>query len=123
MPENIKYACPECDLERELDPEYKCRTGTLWCNHCQDHIDAAGWEPKKEEFKLDVVVHCPEGGPMQINKGGETKPPMGLRPMFIVERQRTIEILQAITRYITAGESIPQSWTNELHILLRKVEK
>jgi len=41
------------------------------------------------------------------------KPPIGLRPKYIVDQLRKKEILQASKRYIDAGKDVPQEWIEE----------
>ena len=48
------------------------------------------------------------------------KPPLGLRPKFIVERNRMIEIFEAILRYIDAGKKVPKKWVKELNSLIKE---
>jgi hypothetical protein len=43
------------------------------------------------------------------------KPPIGLRPEFIVLEHRQKEIQEAVTRYMEAGWAIPSSWTAEYY--------
>jgi hypothetical protein len=50
-----------------------------------------------------------------------TRPPMGLRPRFIVVGERIEEIKQAIARYKEAGLDVPEHWTQELDDLTRVV--
>lgn len=47
------------------------------------------------------------------------KPPLGLRPRFIVKRQRIIEIFEAMLRYVDADKKVPKKWRKELEALLR----
>ncbi len=49
------------------------------------------------------------------------KPPLGLRPEFIAVEQksfnnkdRIVEIMDAVGRYVKAEKSIPEKWTEEL---------
>ena len=42
------------------------------------------------------------------------KPPIGLRPRFIVEEERIREISNAINRYAHESKKIPQEWLDEL---------
>jgi hypothetical protein len=44
----------------------------------------------------------------------ETKPPLGLRPQYIVELQRIQEIFDAIIRYKKASLIVPSKWIEEL---------
>ena len=43
-----------------------------------------------------------------------TKPPLGLKPESVHNSERAIEILEAMTRYVLAYESIPNMWIEEL---------
>ena len=43
-----------------------------------------------------------------------TKPPLGLKPRFVHNRNRAIEIFQAMGRYVEAGQQIPRAWLDEL---------
>jgi hypothetical protein len=47
------------------------------------------------------------------------KPPLGLRPRFIMERNRMIEIFEAMLRYVDAEKKVPKKWRKELNELLR----
>lgn len=42
------------------------------------------------------------------------KPPLGLRPRYIVAQERAIEIVEAVDRYVRAGKQIPAEWLTEL---------
>lgn len=46
------------------------------------------------------------------------KPPLGLKPWFIVDEDRVNEILGAMERYAKAGEAIPAEWVVELKVKL-----
>lgn len=41
------------------------------------------------------------------------KPPIGLRPRWIAEEQRLVEIAAAMARFLEADEPIPQEWNEE----------
>lgn len=45
------------------------------------------------------------------------KPPLGLRPRWIVDALRIREILEAMDRYNSAGVPIPTDWSDELNEL------
>lgn len=45
------------------------------------------------------------------------KPPLGLRPRYIVTSQRVHEILEAMTRYAEHCKPIPEEWLEELRDL------
>lgn len=49
---------------------------------------------------------------------GNKRPPLGLRPRFILVAERTTEILEAMLRYVREGYEIPQEWREELGDLL-----
>ncbi len=42
------------------------------------------------------------------------KPPIGLRPKSVVARDRVVEILDAMKRYVEAGKGVPDDWREEL---------
>lgn len=44
----------------------------------------------------------------------ETKPPLGLRPWYIADDERVVEILEAMLRYTKANKDIPKVWMDEL---------
>lgn len=46
------------------------------------------------------------------------KPPLGLRPRFIIVEHRTLEILEAMIRYVQVGYQVPTEWREELNDLL-----
>ena len=41
------------------------------------------------------------------------KPPLGLRPRFIVDRDRALEILDACRRYVEESKPIEDAWWDE----------
>lgn len=45
------------------------------------------------------------------------KPPLGLRPRWVVQALRIREILEAMDRYNSAGTPIPEEWSDELNEL------
>ena len=42
------------------------------------------------------------------------KPPLGLKPRWLHDWERTIAIVEAIERYSNAGMVIPKEWISEL---------
>ncbi len=42
-----------------------------------------------------------------------SKPPLGIRPRWVVEEQRLTEIAEGALRYRMAGEIIPMEWLEE----------
>jgi hypothetical protein len=43
-----------------------------------------------------------------------TLAPIGLRPKYVADSARAIEILDAIHRYVDCGLAIPDEWLDEL---------
>lgn len=41
------------------------------------------------------------------------RPPIGLKPRWLHDEQRQIEVKEAINRYINVGMKIPQEWLDE----------
>lgn len=50
------------------------------------------------------------------------KPPLGLKPKWVHDEERKLEILDAIERYSEAEKSIPKEWVIELRELICKGE-
>ena len=61
----------------------------------------------KEQFNFDICET------MDIKK-----PPLGLKPRWIHDWERMVEITEAIERYVHAGKAIPKDWISELKELL-----
>ena len=49
-------------------------------------------------------------------------PPMGIMPRRLWDESRTLDLLEAMRRYVEAGKKVPVDWLNELHDLLWHVE-
>ncbi len=58
----------------------------------------------------------------KINKSELPKPPLGLRPKFIVTESRIQEIKEAIERYIAVNYAIPAEWIEEYNELVTHVK-
>lgn len=41
-------------------------------------------------------------------------PPVGLRPKWLIDQQRAMEIILAMSRFVEAGTKIPRDWFEEL---------
>lgn len=48
------------------------------------------------------------------------KPPLGLKPRETHDKLRSLEIVQAMDRYIQVGKEIPQEWIDELLDYIQK---
>ncbi|CAJ0701612.1 hypothetical protein LMG19089_02882 [Ralstonia edaphis] len=46
------------------------------------------------------------------------KPPLGLKPKHIHDKERAEEILAAIDRYVAARKVVPAEWIDELRALV-----
>lgn len=55
-------------------------------------------------------------------KSKNERPPLGLRPRHIADKQRQIEIADAITRYVDAGYKIPLIWIDEYNELADRLK-
>lgn len=59
----------------------------------------------------------------KINPDFSPKPPLGITPRYIYqelcERQRLVDLKQAIQRYIDADFQIPNDWINEYNMILK----
>lgn len=44
----------------------------------------------------------------------EERPPIGLIPESVSDKERTIDILQAMLRYVDYNKPVPREWVNEL---------
>jgi len=42
------------------------------------------------------------------------QPPLGLTPRYIRTRDRALEIIEAIERYVRSGKAVPGEWIDEL---------
>ena len=48
------------------------------------------------------------------------KPPQGLKPKFVHDGQRLIDVSGAISRYLDVRWQIPSAWIEEYNELIRK---
>lgn len=63
------------------------------------------------------MVKCvfdPPPPPPMPSVGASERPPLGLKPKITHDIQRTLEILEAMSRYASAGIPIPLQWVQEL---------
>ena len=47
----------------------------------------------------------------------KTKPPLGIKPRAIHDRERACAILHAMIRYSAAGKTVPSIWRDEVRDL------
>lgn len=52
-----------------------------------------------------------------------SKPPLGLRPREIVDRNRGVEILEACLRYMDVCKAIPDDWIHELKDINNRLQR
>ena len=60
--------------------------------------------------EMEIMRKMPEA----TEKPDSKKPPLGLKPRYVHDMERFVEIADAIHRYIAAGKSIPDEWVEEL---------
>lgn len=61
------------------------------------------------------------GKPMKFavrDFGHIPKPPLGLKPLWVHNEERLVEINDTIIRYMESGKAIPKEWTDEYHSLI-----
>lgn len=80
--------------------------------------ESNGWG----SIKCFMVRGYPDVGPSRapVHKvePGEEKPPLGLMPRAIFERQRCRDIIAAMNRYLEEGKPVPPDWLEELNEIL-----
>lgn len=52
----------------------------------------------------------------------ESKPPLGVRPRYIHDEQRSRDLAEAIVRYLNEGLPIPSEWVCEYNELRAKTQ-
>ena len=57
------------------------------------------------------------------NGMGTQRPPLGLRPKYIVDSERVEEISEAIKRYIDYKIPIPYNWLKEYNNLSESIKQ
>lgn len=48
------------------------------------------------------------------------KPPIGLIPKYVRDKERMIEIIDACMRYTSANKTVPLKWLEELYQLINQ---
>ena len=61
--------------------------------------------------EMEITRKTPEAP----EKHEAEKPPLGLKPRYVHDMERFVEIADAIHRYIASGRSIPDEWVEELN--------
>jgi hypothetical protein len=85
-------------IYKEIKP-YSGDQGCIWV------VDDIGREGTFFKERFEEIVQ----------QGGISKPPLGLRPEFIILEHRQKEIQEAAIRYMEAGLAIPSAWTAEYY--------
>lgn len=52
----------------------------------------------------------------------ESKPPIGVKPRYIHDEQRSRDLTEAIVRYLNEGLTIPSEWVDEYNELKHKTK-
>lgn len=55
---------------------------------------------------------------MKLDVNEQIKPPLGLKPKYIVQAERCGDIARAMSRYNDAGKEIPKEWVDELQDIM-----
>ena len=86
----------------------------------QEQIDAVidwmnGWDQLRDTA---IPLRFKEEWTKQLNSAIVShskvdKPPLGLKPKWVHDRQRQGEIMKAINRYLEAGKTPPKEWAIE----------
>ena len=66
---------------------------------------------------------------LKIQLGGDDsyfqntiKPPLGISPREVIDKERFAEIITGIRIYIEAGENIPVAWVEELYEIINRMK-
>ena len=67
----------------------------------------------------DICGGCEslDGVPVKYSK----KPPLGIKPKYVHDHERLVEIIGAMGRYSGVGKRIPGEWIHELKELLGRM--
>lgn len=68
---------------------------------------------QKNSIPHECVVKQESVSPANDESGGNIKPPIGIMPKKIADKNRFNELCGAITRYYQAGLEIKVEWINE----------
>ena len=81
----------------------------------QDQIKAViDWMNEWEQLKNTVIpIRFEEDWIKQLNLINFEKPPIGLKPKWIHDKQRQTEIMAAINRYLEVDKTPPKEWVIE----------
>jgi len=96
--------------------------GMRWCRprpgeERPDGADAlahAFYCAAKEEAKEPVFVGCSGLAALLLDRNLK-KPPIGLKPRALATKDRALEILEAMNRYVNEGRPVPEYWREELN--------
>lgn len=97
----VRPAAPLLEGGEYIVRSFRDNGEELYVRSAEDEIDVLGsWLVGRFEL---VVEPEPEA----------EKPPLGLKPRYIQDRERLIEILEAMLRYANAAKVIPDAWDDE----------
>lgn len=87
-----------------------CRTARLLNGKVQEYVPSSEeWESLNAPSDTEVDFKY-----FTIDKHNTEKPPLGLIPEKHHKRLRSVDICQAMERYVQAGKVIPIEWISEL---------
>lgn len=73
-----------------------------------------------------IIYKCPEcGAKIKINKAvsgqiADCKPPLGIKPRYVVDDERKQDIINAMQRCIDASWQIPGEWIEEYNEIVSR---
>jgi hypothetical protein len=96
--------------------------GSLTWDHEEDYgtshpLEEYVWTPQKSFMKAADYYKQPETPPIIES------PPLGLKPKKLHDKQRLIEIINAMYRYVSTDNVIPAEWFAEAQYLNGQMEK
>jgi hypothetical protein len=143
----IKKDCEYFDVLRSECFLLPIRYEDYRCNGCREYVVHKGllgqplfekYKPKYNRYLTGCFECC---SPIYIKTQEEEdryvkdgmcdecrnkifkKPPLGLRPKFVVDELRVREIKEAIVRYLDGFEEIPHKWIREYNNRIQSIKK
>ena len=96
----------------QIPASYRPQPDQLHC-HAEDHDGRCN--------ETCEAPDCP-GEMNNMDAGGvpyrRDKPPLGIKPRWVLDKEREKEIMEAIGRYVKAGVQVPKEWVKELADLM-----
>ena len=87
----------------------ECPSKSGWCT-------GSGSEPSEKCVEFLITAY------QNLKEKGSIKPPIGIKPRWVWERERLVSLEEATQRYVAAGFTVPPEWFEEFIELKRKLE-